>query len=189
MQRRTLSVLATIAAALPLATQAGTMDYSFVELAYLDTELDAPDVDGDGFALRGSIPFLENFFAFAEYEDLGFDLGVDVTTFQVGAGGHWPLNEKVDLVGRFGIVKRDLEARRFGFDEDEDGFTLGARVRSEVMPRLELEGGFDYLDVDSGDDTSIVLEGRYFFIENVSGGLRLDFGDEDTIGIAARLTF
>lgn len=187
MQRRTLSVLAALAAALPLATQAGTMDYSFVELGYLDSELDEPDVDGDGFALRGSIEFHPNFFAFAEYEDLGYDFNVDVTAFQVGAGGHWPLNEKIDLVGRLGIVKADLDGP--GFDEDEDGFALGARVRGEIMPRFELEGGFDYVDLDSGDDTSVVLEGRYFFIENVSGGLRLQFGDEDSMGVGARLTF
>jgi hypothetical protein len=35
----------------------------------------------------------------------------------------------------------------------------------------------------------VVLEGRYFFMPNVSGGLRLEFGDEDSIGIAGRLTF
>ena len=189
MQRRTLSVLAALAAALPLATQAEPMDYSYVEIGFLDAERDEPNLDGDGFALRGSLEFHPSFFAFAELEDLGYDLDVDITSIKVGAGGHWPLNEKIDLVGRFGIVKYDIEARRFGLDEDEDGFTLGARVRGEVMPRLELEGGFDYLDVDSGDDTSAVLEGRYFFIENVSGGLRLQFGDEDVLGIAARMTF
>jgi Outer membrane protein beta-barrel domain len=189
MQRRTLSVLAALAAALPLATQADTMDYSFVDLGYVDTELDDIDVDGDGFALRGSLAFHENFFAFAELEDLGFDFGVDVTQFNIGVGGHMPLNEKIDLVGRFGIVKADLEADRFGVEEDEDGFTLGARLRGQVMPRFELEGGFDYVDVDSGDDTSIVLEGRYFFMDTLSGGLRLAFGDADTIGVGMRLTF
>jgi hypothetical protein len=191
MQRRTLSVLAALAAALPLATQADTMDYSFVDLGYVDTELDDFNVDGDGFALRGSIAFLENFFGFAEYQDLGFDFGIDLTQFNVGVGGHMPLNEKIDLVGRFGIVKADLEAEGpFGrVEADEDGFTLGAHLRGQVMPRFELEGGFDYVDVDSGDDTSIVLEGRYFFMDTLSGGLHLSFGDADTVGVGMRLTF
>lgn len=187
MLRRTLSALAVLATALPLSTQADTMDYSFVEIGYVDAELDDFDVDGDGFALRGSLPFHKNFFAFAEYEDIGYDFGVDTTSIVVGAGGHWPLNEKIDLVGRLGIVRADYDFP--GGDDDEDGFALSARVRGEVMPRFELEGGFDYVDLDNGDDTSVVLEGRYFFIENVSGGLRLDFGDRDAIGVAARLTF
>jgi hypothetical protein len=189
MQRRILGVLAALAAALPLASQADTMDYSYVDLGFVDSELDEPAVDGDGFALRGSLEFHPSFFAFAEIEDLGYDDDVDVTSIAVGAGGHYPLNDKVDLVGRFGVVKYDIDADRFGFEADEDGFTLGARVRGQVMPRLELEGGFDYVDVDSGDDTVAVLEGRYFFLSNVSGGLRLEFGDEDAIGIAGRLTF
>jgi hypothetical protein len=192
MQRRILGVLAALAAALPLASQADTMDYSYVELGFVDSERDIDDdrsVEGDGFALRGSLEFHPSFFAFAEVEDLGYDEDVDVTSIAVGAGGHYPLNDKVDLVGRFGIVKYDVDAGRLGFNADEDGFTLGARVRGEVMPRLELEGGFDYVDIDSGDDTVAVLEGRYFFLSNVSGGLRLEFGDEDAIGIAGRLTF
>jgi hypothetical protein len=188
MQRRTLSVLAALAAALPLATQADTMDYSFVDLGYVDTERDYSNVDGDGFALRGSIAFLEQFFGFAEYEDLGFDFGVDVTQFKIGVGGHVPINEKIDLAGRFGIVKADVDAGPF-VDADEDGFTLGARLRGQVMPRFELEGGFDYVDLGDGDDTSIVAEGRYFFTDTFSGGLRLAFGDADTIGVGMRLTF
>lgn len=188
MQRRTLSVLAALAAALPFAAQAETMDYSFVELGYVDAEIDRPNVDGDGFALHGSLAFHPSFFAFAEIEDIGYDLGVDVTSFQVGAGGHYPLGQKLDLIGRVGIVRQDIDAPgRFG--GDQDGFALGGRIRGELMPRLELEGGFDYIDVDSGDDTSVVIEGRYFFVENISGGLRLEFGDRDALGIAARLTF
>jgi hypothetical protein len=189
MQRRILSVLAALAATLPFASEADTMDYSYVELGFVDSELDEPNVDGDGFALRGSLEFHPSFFAFVELEDLGYDLGIDITSIAVGAGGHYPLNEKVDLVGRFGIVKYELDADRFDAEGDADGFTLGARVRGEVLPRLELEGGFDYVDIDTGDDTSVVVEGRYFILENVSGGLRLEFGDEDSMGIAARLTF
>jgi hypothetical protein len=34
-----------------------------------------------------------------------------------------------------------------------------------------------------------VLEGRYFFMDTLSGGLRLAFGDADTIGVGMRLTF
>src|SRR6187401_3101413 len=57
MQRRILSGLAALAAALPLASHADVMDYSFAELGYVDTSLDTSgdDVDGNGFALRGSL--------------------------------------------------------------------------------------------------------------------------------------
>ena len=56
---------------------------------------------------------------------------------------------------------------------------------------FEVDGGLDYCDFDEvGDDTTIVLEGRYFFVENVAGGLSLSFGDDVTsLGLNVRLTF
>lgn len=193
MQRRILSGLTALAVALPLASHADTMDYSYAELGYVDTELDGPrfDVDGDGFALRGSLAVHPNFFVFASYEDLGYDFGVDRTILQVGGGGHWPLSNKLDIVGHVGIVKAETEFDPIGIDEDDDGFLLGARVRGVVAPKFELEGGFDYRDLDdAGDDTMVVLEGRYFFIEQLAGGLSLAIGDDVTsIGLNARWTF
>lgn len=191
MQRRTLSLLAALAAALPFASQAGTMDYTYVEAGYVDTELDLgrSDIDGDGFALRGSLAVHENFFVFASYEDLGFDFGIDATAFQIGAGVRWPLGPKLDIVGRAAIVQSEIEFGRN--DQDDDGFLLGARLRGEIAPKFELEGGFDYVDLDDrGDDTALVLEGRYFFIEPLAGGLLLQVADDaTTIGLNVRYTF
>lgn len=195
MQRRTLGVLAALAAALPFATQADTMDYSYVELGYVDSELDDFDADGDGFALRGSLSVHENVFLVAGYEDVSYEAGrffgdIDVSAFHVGVGGRYPLAPNIDLVGTFRIISAELEVDRVGFDADEDGFAFGVRARGEVLPKLELEGGLEHIDVDDiADDTSIVLQGRYFFLENFSGGVSLSFGDADTLGLEARMTF
>jgi len=191
MQRRILSGLAALAAALPLASHAETMSYSYAELGYVDTELDGDgvDVDGDGFALRGSLAVHPSFFVFANYQDLSFDRGVDISLLEVGGGGHWPLADKVDIIGKVGITKAEIDSGPF--DADDDGFLLGARLRGVVAPKFELEGGFDYRDLDeAGDDTTIVFEGRYFFVENVAGGLSVSLGDDVTsLGLNVRLTF
>jgi hypothetical protein len=194
MQKRTvpwsLGLLAAMAA-LPLVGHAETMDYSFAELAYVDTELDdGPlDVDGDGIALRGSLAVNPSFFVFAGYTDIGFDFDVDATTLEVGGGGHLPLAPKIDLVGRAGIVKADIEAGNF--EDDDTGLLFGGRVRAEIAPRFEVEGGFDYVDLDDfGNDTSIVLEGRYFFVNQWAGGVKVEIGDDTTaLSIGARITF
>jgi hypothetical protein len=191
MQRRILGGLVALAAALPLAGHADVMDYTYAELGYVDTELDGDgfDVDGDGFGLRGSLAINQTFFVFAGYESLDFDFDVDLSTLEVGGGARWPLSDKVDLVGRLGIVKAEAD---FGdFDADDDGFLLGGRVRGTVAPKFELEGGFDYRDLDdAGDDTTIVLAGRYFFIENVAGGVSVSIGDDVTsLGLNVRMTF
>lgn len=191
MQRLTLGLLATLAAALPFASHAETMDYSYVELGYIDTEIDndAFDVDGDGFALRGSLAVHERFFVFAGYEDLGFERGIDTTTLQVGGGAHWPLKNNLDIVARAAILKSEVE---FGpADEDDNGFLLGARLRTVLAPQFEVEGGIEHVDLDDqGDETSLVLEGRYFFIDQLAGGLLLQVGDDATaLGVNVRLTF
>ena len=191
MQRRILSGLAALAAALPLASHAETMNYSYAELGYVDTTLDGDgvDVDGDGFALRGSLAVHQNYFVFANYQDLSFDGGVDTTLLEVGGGGHWPLSDKVDIIGKVGITKAELDSGRF--DADDDGFLLGARVRGVIAPKVELEAGFDYRDLDeAGDDTTLVFDGRYFFIENLAGGVTAAFGDDDKFfGLNLRYTF
>jgi hypothetical protein len=190
MQRRIISGLAVLAAALPIASHAETMSYSYAELGYVDTKLDGDgfDVDGNGFALRGSLPVTPNFFVFAGYQDLDFDFDVDVSLLEVGGGGHWPLSDKVDIVGKLGIVKAEVDLGNF--DDDDDGFLLGARVRGEVAPKFELEGGFDYRDIDVGDETTIVLEGRYFFLPQLAGGVSVSIGDDVTsLGLNARWSF
>jgi Outer membrane protein beta-barrel domain len=193
MQRTLLSGLAALAAALPLASHADVMSYSYAELGYVDTEFDPEgdfdvDVDGDGFALRGSLPVNQNFFVFANYQDLSFDFDVDTSLLEVGGGGHWPLTDKIDIIGKLGIVKAEVEVGRF--DEDDDGFLLGARLRGVVAPKFELEGGFDYRDLDIGDETTIVVEGRYFFMNQLAGGLSVALGDDNTsLGLNVRWTF
>ena len=191
MQRRILSGLAALAAALPLASHAETMNYSYAELGYIDTELDGDgiDVDGDGFGLRGSLAVHPNFFVFANYQDLGFDFNVDTSLLEVGGGAHWPLTDAIDIIGKLGITKAEIDVGPV--DADDDGLLLGARVRGLVAPKFELEGGFDYRDLDeAGDDTTIVLEGRYFFIEQLAGGLSVSIGDDVTsLGLNVRWTF
>jgi hypothetical protein len=183
---RVLGLLAVAATALPVASQADTLDYAFAELGYVDSEFG--NLNGDGISLRGSVPVNDTFFVFASYWDVGYDFNVDLTSIEAGAGAHLPFNDKVELVGRFGLVKSELDTNNFS--SDDDGFTFGAHVRAALMPRFEVEGGFDYIDLGSDPDTLLVAQGRYFFIENIAGGLRLEFGDDiDSMSLGVRVTF
>ena len=181
-----LGLLAVVATALPAVSPADTLDYSFAELAYVDSEFG--NLNGDGISLRGSVPVNDTFFVFASYWDVGYDFNVDLTSIEAGAGVHLPFNDKVHLVGRFGLVKSELDTNNFS--SDDDGYTFGAQVRAAVMPRLELEGGFDYIDLGSDPDTLLIMQARYFFLENIAGGLRLEFGDDiDSMSLGVRVTF
>ena len=66
-------ILGTIAA-LGLAGPAMATDgfsYSFVELGWVNSEIDDLDADGDGFGIRGSMEFTPAIHAFASYMEIG----------------------------------------------------------------------------------------------------------------------
>ena len=111
MQRRILGVLAALAAALPLASQADTMDYSYAELGYVDTELEATastwTATASGCAARWRCTRTSS--CSPATRTWASTSTSTSRTLEVGVGGHWPLTDKVDLVGRFGIVKAEIE--------------------------------------------------------------------------------
>jgi len=194
MLSRTFGALAAAALALPVATQAADFDYSFVDLALLphaQVEAGNDDIDGDGFQLRGSLAVSSNFFVLAQLQDFDLDRGVDVTRWMVGGGGHWPLNNSIDLVATVGVAQLNVDVGRF--DEDDTGVFLGGRVRAQVAPRFELEGGVEYISAevgDSGNDVYLVGEGRYNFNDQLSLGALVNFSsDVETLGVYGRYSF
>jgi hypothetical protein len=194
MTLRALPLIALTALALPIASHAEQLSYNFIDAAHFpEAKLDHRnfDVDGDGLQLRGSLAVHENFFAFAEYQSLNLDDGVDARRAMVGAGAHWPINNQIDLVGRLGIVNYKVETR--AFDDDDTGIFAGVRVRALVLPKVEVEGGIEHQHVavfDLKNDTYLVGEARYNFTPQISAGLIVNAGgDTDLIGAQARFSF
>jgi hypothetical protein len=175
-------------AAAPLAALADDMSYNFVDVAYVETDIDdAPTADG--FALRGSVGFAENWFAFGEYSDQSV-AGIDLTSYAAGVGGHYGIAENLDLVGRLGYFKVELDAGG-GFDADDDGYLFDLGLRGRVGDAVELEGGARYTDLsDGGDDTSLFFGGRFHFNGTWALGAEIRSGDDaDTILAYVRASF
>jgi hypothetical protein len=181
--------------ALPLAASAAeNFSYRYVDVArYMEAEIDSDDVDvdGDGIQLRGSLPVYQNFFALAEYEALDLDGGIDTTRFLIGGGGHWPLGTNLDLIARGGLVSYEVDAGRF--DDDDTGLFIGARIRTIVAPKVEVEAGVEHFEFDVAGidgDTYIIGEGRYNFTSQWSAGAIITLGgDESVIGAQGRFNF
>lgn len=178
-------------AAMPLAAQAADgMSYSYIDLGYSEIDIDSAPT-GDGFGVRGSVGFAENFFAFVEYASWDFPAGLDANTTSIGLGGRLGVSDNVDLVGRVGYAEAEVSASGFG-SADVDGYLLSAGVRGEVAEGFELEGHVIYTDMGSsgGDDTSFAFGGRYFFTDNFAVGAEYQVGDDaDTFFVGVRLAF
>ena len=175
MKQQLLGALA-LASLFPLGVHADDFSYTYAQIDYLDAELDESNVEGDGVGLSGALAVTDLVHLYAVYQELDFDRGIDASLFEVGAGLNYALAPDLDLVGRLGYIDVDLDRG------DDSGLTLRGTLRGRVAPSFELEGGVRYVDLDeSGDDTSLVAEARWFFLPQLALGLGIDTGDDLTV--------
>jgi len=163
-------------AAAPLAAMAEDMSYNYVDLAYVDQDIDGVGPSADGFGLRGSIGFAENWLAFAEYTSTSVQ-GVDIEQIAVGFGGHYGLTDQLDLVGRVGYFEINLDSGPLS--ADDDGYLLDLGLRGRVTEGVEVEGGVRYTDLsEGGDDTALFVGGRFHFNKTWAVGAEYQSGDD-----------
>jgi hypothetical protein len=63
-------------------------------------------------------------------------------------------------------------------------------LRGRALERLDLMGAIEFVDMDSGSDTGLMLRGLYDFTDMFSLGARLGYSDDATeYGLFARFTF
>src|SRR5690606_41036439 len=89
------------------ANAESSFDYSYVELGYVNTDLDDFNVDGDGFELRGSLEVTNNIHVFTSYTDLDFDFNIDTNTFEVGGGYAWPVRSNLDVIATVSYLRTE----------------------------------------------------------------------------------
>ena len=116
------------------ATQAAPLSYTNVDLGLITTETDEFSSDGKGPLLRGSVAVHPSFFAWAQVADIGYDDDVDGFSWGIGAGGHLPITSALDLVGKLGYVRQEIDFR--GGDFTESGYLVAGTVRGFVVDKL-----------------------------------------------------
>ncbi len=182
------------------SAQADDLSYSYAEGGFGIVDFDALNEDGDGYFVGGSLGFGTNWLGFVEYSVAEFDeagVEADVDEIQIGFGGHFPMNDSVDFIGKLAYVDQsiDVSANVPGFgnvsaSDSENGYMLSAGVRGMALERLDLSGAIEYVDVGESDDTGLALRGLYEFTNMFSLGGRVGMSDDVTeYGVFARFTF
>lgn len=172
-----------------LAREEG-LRYTFLELAYLYADFDDTGISGDGPGGRVSLELTEKIHLFGSYDEQDLDFGIGIESSKAGAGLAWPVNADMDVIGRIAYARRELDIP--GVERFEDtGYSAEAAVRARVTEQAELEAGIDYTDFDeAGGDTSVQVQGRYFFTERFAAGGELLFNEAGLkVGIAFRYEF
>ena len=181
--------------------------YTYVEVGYAQTDLDAFDEDADAVYGRASLGLLDFLFVFVDYaaqslDDVtlgGLDGDADADIFGLGFGAHFEVAERLDLVGETSWLYNSLDSDTFDdLDESDSGWQIfgGARWMPIAWDGggLEANGGYRWIDSESllSDDTvgSWEAGGRLHFLRILSAGAKYSFlEDDERWGVDLRVSF
>ncbi|MGH8223316.1 MAG: outer membrane beta-barrel protein [Woeseiaceae bacterium] len=183
------SILVLLAFAISATAAAEGLNYTYLQASYGQVEFDDFDVDGDGFGISGSFALTEQFFLFGTYEMADFDFDVEADTFDLGGGFHAPLADNIDVVATLAYVYTEVSS---GFGSvDDNGYGIGVGLRALVSPKVELNGGVEYVDLsDSGSDTGFGAGFLFHINDMFSVGLSGSWNDDaSAYSLGGRLNF
>lgn len=187
--KKTLLIIAALimhsAAAAQTSQQPNLQDlsYSYAELRFVDVDTNG----GDGFQLGGSIQLDGPWILVGAITALDYNNNADSTLLELGGGYVWNYTNEFDLIGTLTLVRFEVDT--FGGDFDDTGIAFSAGARGLLTPQIELRGSVNHINLDNSD-TYLEIAGDYYFTEQISAGVSLEFaGDLDVLSIGARWFF
>jgi opacity protein-like surface antigen len=171
------ALIGSLALTLAPAAAFADMSYSNVELKYLNLSLSdsVVNVNGDGFALAGQYSLGDKMFLLGEWQEQSYDFGIDGHQYEIGAGFHHAINSTLDFVGTLSYLDSKVDVGPFNVSDN--GFGLGAGVRTRLAKDFELDAALKYVDFDKGgSDTGVSANGRWYFKKTMA----LSFGIDST---------
>jgi hypothetical protein len=176
MTYRTQASLVALAAALalPVASSADNLDFSYLELDYIDvdagfsrsttfedsTVLRERTLSDGGYRLGAAWQFYENFHVFADYSsadqdfrvsfgDINATEGFDVERLRIGVGYALPLSDIGSVYGRLSYDRTEFTGSRVTPasvvpSSDDDGLGAEVGVLWAVTRALQLQGHVRY---------------------------------------------
>jgi len=184
----------------PREESAETWDfsYTFVELGARRFDLDQIDDTADTYYGKASLGLFDFLYAFLGYENLSTDFdNVDTDLWQLGAGVHFDVAERLDLTADIAWLRSDLSGD--SVDETSNGHQLRAGARwmpvTFASGGLELEGHGIWVDLDDSylSDNSVLgfdIGARVHFLKFLSVGLYYEMLDkDDSAALNARFSF
>jgi hypothetical protein len=160
-----------------------SLSYNYAELRFVDVD----NSGGDGFRLGGSYELNGPWLLVGSFTSLDFNSNVDSTLLEVGGGYVWNYSNDFDLVSTLRLVRAEVDTP--GGSADDTGFAFSAGTRGMIAPQFEIRGSVNHINLDNSD-TYLELAGDYYFTEQFSAGLSLEFaGDSDSLTFGARWFF
>ena len=161
---------------------AGGFNYTFAELGYRN--LDADSIEGDGFRASFSFGATEYIHVVGDYSRLWVDefdgtisghstytdVNLDIDEFKIGFGGHYPITDKIDIVGQVTYVDDEITGDvkvpdpdnppnliKTNINDSEEGYEATLFGRIQATKKFELTPHVVHRDVGSDSDTGFGL--------------------------------
>lgn len=192
--KRSLFALA-LAAALPFSAQAAELNYTYVEAGYSEISANDLDADTDGFAIKGSMAFNDNFYGYVDYADYDFDGVLKVSPTSLGVGYNKTLGKSnTDFIAEVSYI--GMNTKLLDDDFHNDAYRVAVGVRSAVSKHVELEAKAVHTTVENFDSTVGVTVGGLFKF-NETWGITASYNynafnldtDFDTWQVGVRASF
>lgn len=189
MRPLTIAIASALPALVPALAHADEMNYRYFQMGFVKTNSDISSEDADGVGTRGSLGFANNFFVFTEANLQQVRGNRDLNQYAVGLGGHVPVTDELDVVGRVGWARAEFDGGEGR--GDANGYVAGAGVRGQAGEHVEFEIGVVHYDYGRGiDDTGAELAARWHFNKRLALALEYtDAGDLSTFMAGVRINF
>lgn len=182
------------------AKEPADFSYTYIEIGANQYDADEIDDEADIYYGKASLGLFKFLYIFGAYENQSTDFeNTDTDVIRLGAGAHFSVMKRLDLVGDIAWVWADMSSDLAELDDTTDGVDvhLGARWMPLVWDRggLEVHGGGVYMNRDTtfaSDDelTGWELGGKLHFLKMFSvGAMYTMLEDDDMVGVNARVSF
>lgn len=194
MRWSTSLFLALLVTSSPAVTQADPLSYTYVEVAYLSTDLDDVNNSFEGAGVRLSLELTDELYLFGSYADQSADVynddfgevsSFDVQSYAVGLGYAWPVSDVVDVYGQAAYV--DGQAEWSGIEVDENGYAVAIGLRGRPSNRFELDTAVSYTDLDDEAQAAVGAAAHWYFTDYLAVGLNVSLSERgQTYGAGLR---
>ena len=175
------------------SVSATNVSYDNFTLGWSQASIDAgvADIDADGFTAGVSFSFDDNWYGKVDTtrtsgDDFGADYDFDLSTINIGY--RTEVSSNTDFIAELGYAKAEFDVSGLA-SEDDSGYNVVLGFRGMPADNIELGANVQHIDLD-GSSTFFNLEGRYFFTDSFSLGLKASFeSDTNIYSLTARFEF
>jgi hypothetical protein len=177
-------LIGAVACAVSSPVAAKGLSYSYADVGYQYSDLDAPE---DSVDVHSGL--VDASFGVHEYVALrgGFRRGsidipgesTDLTEFRVGARGHYNVMKPLDVYGEALYFNQKLNGSGDGISsKTETGGRYEAGFRLQAHKKAEIDLAYRYVSGDM-DESFIVAGGVLMLTKNIGVNVNAAFGDDD----------